>query len=213
MRFGLTTFLGSLSALAMLAACETPDVAGNTVDTLNTLEAVYPDSANVNVSYRYAYQGPTQLRVDAVGEGQAHVYAGAGTEPPDRFVQVFISTPVEGYEPVATERLRFGDREFLSVIYCIQSPVEAEATGMAPFLRALSDLEITPPEIAYVRHFIPVRTESDGRRVHVLFMRDLAASGSGCADLSDPGKAVGPDPRPLAEILRDESLRSFEIMA
>ena len=206
-----TTYLGS-----------TPAVTGNTLDRYNDLAVVPPHSENLSISYDYGLvSDPYGDVVPAIGE-TVWFFVERGVPAPESFVHISLvgggeasaesETPGIGLQQYPAETLRLGALDYVSRMACVDS---SDAAGqdlkVNAVLQNIAARGYRLSKSVFVRSFEAEKAGLDGRRLSVLFTRDITRLGFDCQDLGDlTFPAPGADE--VVEDLRAEASRSFEVI-
>ena len=221
-------------ALVLLAGCfagenqrinylgSTPAVTGNTLDRYNDLAVVPPHSENLSISYDYGLiSDPYGDLAPAIGE-KVWFFVERGVPAPESFVHVSLVGGGEaiadaenlgvGLQQYPAETLRLGALDYVSRMACVDA---RETAGKDPKLDAvLQNIAARGYRLSdnvFVRSFEAEKAGLDGKRLSVLFTRDITRLGFDCDDLGD---LTFPEPGAddVVEGLRAEASRSFEVI-
>lgn len=206
--------LSAMAAAGMLAlgACESPpEHAGNTIDIYNDIAKTYPNGANVNVSYRLEFLDKIERSTGRDSPDTVYLFADAGRERPDRFLQVRVTLHPSGPVPEDVTRVRLGWRRYLTRVDCVTAASADLPAPMRPFLEDLGDRAPAPNAELFVRIFVPEQPEPDGREIQVLFIQDLSGTDLTCAAIGDPARPSAETAAAVDEI-KAYARRSFEIL-
>ena len=206
-----------------------PVVSGNTFDRYNDLAVVPPVSENLSISYQFELK--SDPRGDAVDDvpGPVWFYAERSAAVPGAFVQVALlpgpaavsalddaedalNTEEAGPAGRIAETVRLGRLDYISRMMCVR-PGQADGISaeVAALVRNVGARGFGLSEDVFVRSFESEKAGLDGRRVAVVYARDITRLGYDCETLGDLF-VPGPDAEEAVDLLRDASARSFEVI-
>ncbi len=206
-----------------------PTVSGNTFDRYNDMAIVPPVSENLSISYQFELQSDSRGDAVAGVAGPVWLYSERSAALPGTFVQIALlpgpaSVPsvadgedaelAEAADPAGqiAETVRLGRLDYISRMACVQpGQVEGLSPDFAAMLRNVGEKGFGLSEDVFVRSFESEQAGLDGKRVAVLYVRDVTRLGYDCDGLGDLF-VPEPDAQEAVNLLREEAGRSFEVI-
>jgi len=225
-----------LAALALTAGCgvvgserseayigSAPIVSGNTFDRYNELAVVPPVSENLSISYQFELHSDPRGDTVADVPGPVWFYAERSAAVPAAFLQVALlpgapptaaaltETSEEPAGPVA-ETVRLGRLDYVSRMQCVDTAqVDGVSAAVAALIRNVGSRGYGLSKDVFVRSFESEKPGLDGKRVALVYTRDVTRLGYDCDTLGDlfvPNAGL----EETVDLLREEAARSFEVI-
>lgn len=206
----------AMSALAVLAACERPfeipAVSGNTYAHHNDLATVYPNQTFVNISYEYELRSQQEIVMPGLRKGPSWLYAERTSDEPSRFMLLHVVTSEPGDGIPSGQIERFGKIDFTAIPSCVDLSQPLDPT-LQPFVDIVRSQGFSLSRDLYVYRFYPRTLELDGKRIDLVYLRDIERDGTRCADFGpDIASPEGEEASDLAANQQSRAFSSFEII-
>ena len=227
-----STVASLMAAVILLSGClaasekrstylgSAPAVSGNTLDRYNDLAVVPPNSENLSISYDYALESdPFGESVEGIG-GQVWFFAQRGFPKPESFIHVTLGAAAEDapqtvgtdLQGAPAETIRLGALDYISRTVCVDTAQLGETDAeLAALVSDVGGRGHALSDSVFVRSFEAEKAGLDGKRLRLVFTRDVSRLGYNCDQLVDVSvSAQSVDT--VIESLRSEAARSFEVI-
>ncbi|MDJ0685733.1 MAG: hypothetical protein QNJ84_13595 [Alphaproteobacteria bacterium] len=189
---------------------DTPVLSGNTIDRFNDLAVTSPRSANVTISYTFGAVSQDPVTVPGGLPGPSWLFAEQGPDAPEAFLHVHLVAPAVGAPDASGTPVRIGKKRFQSILYCVD-PSEGTPAAVAPYLARISASGFALSSDVFLRRYVAEEIGVDGRRIDVVYVRDIARLGLRCDGLGDLTNPE-PDVKPQIDRLGQDAARAWEIV-
>jgi len=213
---GISRVVAAVLVALAAAGCsdflkDTPLLTGNTFDRYNDLAVPYPESENVNISYKYVHIGEVDIAVKDQFSGEAWLFSDNSTALPERFVMLHLAEPVDGAIPEVGRELSVGKGVFTVKDYCVTLSADDAPLVVKPYISAVVNNQFSLSDSVYVRRFVSKRLGLDGKRLDVAFVEDIVRKGYTC-DMLENFVPSDESVEKFIKELRGNGDRSFEVV-